>query len=109
MALTVKLWDPVFALRFTVMVIVEVPAPVIEVGLKLTEILDATPEAESEIVPLNPPVTAVVIVPVLEVPLEIVNDEGDALALNPVFGLVTVRETVVVSVVLPEVPVTVMV
>ena len=89
--MTVKLCEPVVALRFTVMVIVDVPAPVIEDGLKLTEILDATPEAESEIVPLNPPVTVVVIVPVLKLPLDIVNDDGEALAPNPLFGLVTVR------------------
>lgn len=57
---------------------------------------------------LNPPETVVVMVTVPELFLATVIDVGDALIVK--FGLVpvTVNDTVVVSTVLPEVPVTVM-
>jgi hypothetical protein len=81
-----------------------------EVGLKLPVKPVGSPEAERAIAELKPPETVVVTVtyalePRLRDPelgeTEIVK-AGDA-------GAVTVSETVVVSVVLPEVPVTVMV
>jgi hypothetical protein len=48
------------------MVMVEVPAPVMEVGLKLTVTPVGAPDEVSAIAELNPPVTAEVMV---EVPL----------------------------------------
>ena len=50
----------------TAMVMVEVPAPVMEVGLKLTVTPVGAPDEVSAIAELNPPVTAEVMV---EVPL----------------------------------------
>jgi len=57
---------------------------------------------------LKPPVTAEAIVTDPELPLAILSDVGDALIEKPAVVPVTVRLTVVVSTVLPEVPVTVM-
>ena len=112
---TVMVWVPVRALRLTRIVIVEVPAPgaAIEAGLKLMETPSPSPEAESRIELLKPPLTAVVMVevPVPEPLREMLTEAGEALMVK--FGfppeLVTVSETVVVSTVLPEVPVTVIV
>lgn len=99
---------PVVARRLTVMVMVEDPAPLIEVGLKLVVTLFPCPEAEREIAELNPPVTPVVIVTRPDEPRLIVIDVGAALIENPAEVLVTVSVTVVVCEVLPEAPVTVM-
>ena len=88
---------------------VEVPEPgaAIEVGLKLTLILLPCPEADSPIAESNPPEMAVVIVEVPELPRTTVREAGEALMVK--FGAVpvTVSDTVVVSTVMPEVPVTV--
>jgi hypothetical protein len=56
---------------------------------------------------LKPPETVVVIVAVPDPPRTTLIDVGDALMVKLGFVPVTVNETVVVSTVLPEVPVTV--
>jgi hypothetical protein len=100
---------PVVALLLAVIFIVEVPAPVMEVGVKLMVVPLPCPEAESAIAPLKPPVTADVMVTEPEVLRVTLIDVGEALMEYPAVGLVTVSETVVVSTVLPEVPEIVMV
>lgn len=94
----------------TVTFIVDVPEPgaAMELGLKLTLKPPPPPEADNLIAELKPPEIAVVIVEVPEPPLATFNDVGDAPMVKSGAGPVTVRETLVVSVVLPEVPVTVM-
>ena len=88
--------------------IVEDPAPVMDVGLKLTEFWLPSPDADSEIVPEKPPVTADVMVTLPELLRAMEMVVGDALIENPGVAPVTVSETVVVSIRLPEVPLTVM-
>ena len=56
----------------------------------------------------KPPVTVLVMVTVPELLRAMLMVEGDALRVKPEFTPVTVSETVVVSTVLPEVPVTLM-
>jgi hypothetical protein len=89
---------------------VDVPEPgaTMLLGLKVTVCALPCPEADKLIAELKPPETAVVIFDVPELPLATLIDVGDALTVK--FGVVpvTVRETVVVSTVLPEVPVTLM-
>jgi hypothetical protein len=87
---------------------VELPAPVIELGLKLTVRPLPPPEADREIAELKPPVTVEVMVELPELFRTMVIDVGDALTEKPAAVPVTFRETVVVEVVLPEVPITVM-
>ena len=99
---------PSAALLLTVILIVEVPAPVIELGLKLMVTPLGCPVADNEMAESKPPVTVVVTVVPLELLRATVSEDGDALREKPALILVTVSETVVVSVVLPEVPVTVM-
>lgn len=108
---TVIVEVPVLARRFTVMVMVEVPEPGagIGFGLKPTDTLDGTPLAERLMAELNPPEIVVVMVECPEEPLEIVTDEGDALIVKFGFVPVTVSETVVVCVIPPPVPCTVIV
>jgi hypothetical protein len=108
---TVIVEVPVLALRFTVSVIVEVPDPgaAIGFGLKLAVTRDGRPLADSVIAALKPPEIVVVIVDFPELPLEIVSDDGEALMVKLGLVPVTVSDTVVVSTVLPEVPVTVIV
>ena len=104
----VKLWEPVDALRFTVMVMVLVP-PLIGLGLNETEMRCATPEAERVMELLRVPVTVAVMVDLPDELLLMVNVEGFALRLKlPCVELVTVRVTIVVSTMLPDVAVTVM-
>jgi len=105
---TVIVRVPTLEFLLTLMVIVEVPAPVIEVGLNVTVCPLPCPEADNEIAELNPPVTVLVIVTEPEVPLVTVIEVGDALREKPGFIPVTVSETVVVWVLLPAVPVTMM-
>jgi hypothetical protein len=100
---------PVVARRLTVIVMVDDPAPVIEVGLKLIVTLLPCPEADSEMGELKPPLTAVVIVTCPDVLRLTVIDVGLALTEKPADVLVTVSDTVVVCTVLPAVPFTVMV
>lgn len=97
---------PVAVLAATAMVIVEVPAPVIDVGLKLTVTPEGWPLAVKAIAELNPPVTALVMVEVPELPCTTDTEPGDALSVKLAAAL-TLRETEVVCVRLPEVPVTV--
>ncbi|MGA9862892.1 MAG: hypothetical protein WBQ19_12320, partial [Terriglobales bacterium] len=87
---------------------VEVPAPVTISGLKLTVTPVGWPLANKVMALSKPLKTAVVIVKVPELPLAMLIDEGAALTVKLGVAAVTVRETVVVSLVLPEVPVTVM-
>ena len=68
-----------------------------------------SPEAVKVIAELNPPATVVVIVEVPELPRTTVIAVGDALTVKLGEVPVTVSETVVVAVVLPEVPFTVIV
>ena len=59
---TVMAYVPGAADADTVMVIVELPAPVIEVGLNATVTPLGCPVADRVMVPLKPPVTALVMV-----------------------------------------------
>jgi hypothetical protein len=103
----VIVWVPVLARVVVLSVRVEVPAPVMDVGLKLAVTPDGKPLAVKATAESNPPVTALVIVEVPELPLTTVTVVGEALRLKLAVTPVTVRLTVVVSVVLPLVPVTV--
>ena len=67
----------------TVMLMVELPAPVIDVGLKLTVTPEGCPDALSTTGVLNPPVTALVIVEPPEPPCAIDTDDGEADRLKP--------------------------
>lgn len=60
------------------MVMVEVPAPVIEVGLKPTVTSAGWPVADKAMTPLKPPVTVLVIVEVPKWPCATVTEEGEA-------------------------------
>jgi hypothetical protein len=102
---TVIVCVPRVARRETVMVSVEVPAPVIELGLKLAVTPDGKPDADKEMAESNPPVTEDVIVTVPELLRSMLIEAGDALMEKPAVVDVTVSETVVVDVVLPDVPV----
>lgn len=100
---------PSEALLPTLIFIEEVPAPVIDVGLKETEFWLPSPVADSAIAELKPPVTAVLMVTEPELLLAMLMVAGDALMEKPGVAPETVSETVVVSVATPdEVPVTVM-
>jgi hypothetical protein len=103
---------PVLDLLPTRIVMVEVPAPgaAIELGLNVTVLLLPAPEADRLIAELNPPemVVVIVVVPVPEPLFDIVIDAGAAVMLKFGFVPVTFKETVVVAVVLPDVPFTVM-
>ena len=100
---------PVVALLPTVTVIVDVPEPGagIELGLKLTLTRDPWPLADKAMAELKPPEIAVVIVDFPELPRATLSDE--ALMVKLGFVPVTVSVTVVLAVVLPEVPFTVIV
>ena len=74
---------------------VEVPAPVIEVGLKPTVTPVGWPLALKEITPLNPPVTVLVTVDVPWLPCATETEAGEADRLKSE-GPVTVKVTVVV-------------
>lgn len=102
---------PVEALLLTVTVIVDVPEPGagIELGLKLTLTRDPWPLADKAMAELKPPEIAVVIVDLPELPRETLSDVGEALMVKLGFVPVTVSLTVVLAVVLPEVPFTVIV
>ena len=102
----VMVWFPSLALLPTVTVMVDVPEPgaAMELGLKVTVWALPCPEADKVIAELKPPEIAVVIVEVPELPLATLIDVGDALMVKLGAVPVTVRETVVVSMMLPEVP-----
>lgn len=102
-------WLLIGALLGMVIVMVEVPEPgaAMGLGLKATVRLPS-PLSDNVIAELKPSETAVVIVDVPDAPRARVSEVGDALRVKVGFVLVTVRLTVVVSTVLPEVPVTLM-
>ena len=107
--ITVMAWVPSGAPLATLIVMVEVPEPgaAIDDGLKVTVTPLPCPEALKPIGELKSPAIVVVIVVVPDFPCSMVTALGDAL-IEKLGGPVTVRVTVVVSVVLPDVPVTVM-
>lgn len=74
---------PVAVEEATVKDIVEVPAPVIEVGLKATLTPEGCPLAVRAIEELNPPVTVLVIVEFPEPPCAIETDPGEGERLKP--------------------------
>jgi len=98
---------PLLARLDTRMVIAELPAPVIDVGLNVMVTRLPCPEADNAIAELNPPVTVEVTVTLPEDPRLTVIEEGEVLRENPAAVPVTVSATDVVWTVLPEVPVTV--
>ena len=100
---------PVVARLLTRMFMVDDPAPVMDVGLNEIVTLLPCPDADNAIAELNPPVTAVLMVTLPDVPRRTVIAVGLALIENPALVLVTVSVTVVVWVWPPPVPVTVMV
>lgn len=67
----------------TFIAMVEVPAPVIEVGLKLTVTPVGCPVAVKAIAESNPPVTVLVMVEVPSLPCATETEEGDAERLKP--------------------------
>jgi hypothetical protein len=94
----------------TAMVIVELPEPgaAIGVGLKLTVTPDGCPVADKATEELNPPETAVVIVEVPLFPRPTVTEAGDPEMVKSGTGAgFTVSVTVVVCIVPPPEPVTV--
>ena len=107
--ITVMAWVPRGAPFATLIDMVEVPEPgaAMDEGLKLTVTPLPCPEALRVIGELKSPAIVVVIVVVPVFPWRMVTELGDAL-MEKFGGPVTVRVTVVVSVVLPAVPVTVM-
>ena len=106
-AVTVMVRVPLDALRLTVTVMVDEPAPVMLEGLNPTVTLEPSPEAEKLIEELKPPETETVITALFELPRGMLSEAG--LALSEKSGLTpgTVSVTVVDELRLPEVPVTV--
>jgi len=80
---TVMLYMPATVDAATVIVMVEVPAPVIEVGLKLTVTPAGWPVADKEMVESKPPVTVLVIVEVPNLPRTTETEAGEAERLKP--------------------------
>ena len=80
---TVMVYVPRATDDATVIVMVEVPAPVIEVGLNVTVTPEGWPVADREIAPLKPPVTVLVMVELPALPCFTVTEDGDADRLNP--------------------------
>ena len=90
--------------------VVEVPEPGAAMGLRLkvTVLPGPCPEADRVIGALKPPEIFVLAVKVADWPEKTAFNPGDALTLKlPAVGAVTVKETVIVAVMLPELPVTV--
>jgi len=85
------------------------PGAAMELGLKLTVTLLGWPLADKAMAESKPPEIVVVMVEWPEFPGLTVIDVGEALMVKLGLVPVTVRETVVVSTVLPEVPFTVIV
>jgi len=104
----VIVWSPVLARLFAWTVTVDVPEPGagMEVGLNCTVTPVPSPEADKAIAELKPPEIVVVTVAVPELFLATVIDVGDTLMVKLGAVPVTVRATVVVSVMPPEVPIT---
>ncbi len=99
------------ALDPTVTFIVEEPDPgaAMLLGVKVTVCWLPCPDAVKVIAELNPPAMVVEIVEVPELPRATVIAVGEALTVKLGEVPVTVSETVVVAVVVPEVPFTVIV
>ena len=92
----------------TLRVMVDVPEPEpMPMGLKVTVTPEGAPDADRAIAELNPPDGVAVIVVVPELPQATLTELGDALRLKLplVPAVVTVKETVVVSVMVPLEPV----
>lgn len=108
---TVMVRPPSRAREPAFMVMVELPEPgaAMELGLKLTVTLLPIPEADKPTAELKPPEMVVVMVAVCEPPLATLTELGEAPMVKFGEAPVTVSDTVVVSVVLPEVPWTVIV
>lgn len=107
---TVMVSVPALVPAFTVICMDAEPAPVMVVGLKATVTPLPWPEADRVITPSKPPETVLVILTWPCAPGATVTLVGAAFRVKlPPELLVTVSETVVVSLVLPEVPVTVIV
>ena len=96
-AVTVALKVPVVAVLLAVNVSVEFPVPgaAIDVGLKLAVTPDGIPETDNATAALNPPVPAVEMVVVAELPWETVQAVGAPLKAKsgPVPGLKTMSRT----------------
>lgn len=108
---TVMVYVPVAVVEATAMVMVDVPDPgaAMDVGLKLTVTPVGWPLADNAIAELKPPETVVVIVELPLLPCTTETEVGEAAMVKAGVGVeVTVSETLVVSVVLPEIPDTVM-
>lgn len=67
----------------TAMVMLDVPLPVIDVGLKVTVTPEGWPEAESVTAESNPPVTVLVMVEPPELPACTETEPGDAESVKP--------------------------
>lgn len=108
----VMVYVPVLVVLAAVSVYFDLPEPgaAIDAGLKLPVNPVGRPDAESAIAELNPPETVVVTVTYpLEPRLRDPELGETEMVKDGVAAAVTLSETVVVSTVLPEVPVTVMV
>lgn len=93
----------------TVMVRVDVPLPVMDVGLKPRVTLEPVTVPERLTAELKPPETAEVTVTLPVDPRVTASEVGDALRAKPAVVLVTLTVTVDVSTMEPLVPETVMV
>jgi hypothetical protein len=76
--LTVIVYVPAAALEATAIDIVELPVPVIDVGLKVMVTPVGAPEADSATAESNPPLTVLVIVEEPELPSTIETEPGEA-------------------------------
>lgn len=74
---------PVAVEEATVSVMVEVPVPVMEVGLKPIVTPDGWPEADNVTAELKPPVAVLVMVDVPELPCTTETEVGEAERLKP--------------------------
>ena len=85
---------PAVAVEATVTVMIDVPAPGIDVGLNPTMTPVGCPDAVNATAELKPPVTELVIVDVPELPSATDTEVGDAEMLKPgAAAAVTVSET----------------
>jgi hypothetical protein len=80
---TVMLYVPATADEATVRVMVEFPAPVIEVGLKATVTPEGWPDADNVTGESNPSLTVLVMMEVPELPCATETEPGEAERLNP--------------------------
>jgi hypothetical protein len=80
---TVMLYVPMTVDEATAIVMVEVPAPVIEVGLKLTVTPVGWPVADKVMAELKPPVTVLLMVEFPELPCATGTEAGEPERLKP--------------------------